>query len=38
MLGEPGGAPAAPLPPAEVIDYLARVHKGTRRTAALRYW
>lgn len=37
-LGEPGGVPAAPLPLAEVIGYLDRVHKGTRRAAALRLW
>jgi hypothetical protein len=36
MLGARGGPAAAPLPPAEVIDYLDRVHKGTRSTAALR--
>ena len=34
MLGEPGGGPAAPLPFTEVVDYLERVHKDTRRTAA----
>ena len=34
MLGEPGGGPAAPLPFTEVVDYLDRVHKDTRRTAA----
>ena len=34
MLGEPGGAPAAPLPFTEVVDYLDRVHKNTRCTAA----
>ena len=34
MLGEPGGGPAVPLPFTEVADYLERVHKDTRRTAA----
>jgi len=34
MLGAPGGAAAAPLPLAEVVDYLDRVHKSARRTAA----
>jgi hypothetical protein len=34
MLGEPGGSPAAPLPFNEVVDYMDRVHKNTRRTAA----
>jgi hypothetical protein len=34
MLGEPGGGPAAPLPFTDVVDYLERVHKDTRRTAA----
>jgi len=34
MLGEPGGGPAAPLPFTEVVNYLDRVHKDTRRTAA----
>lgn len=34
VLGEPGGGPAAPLPFTEVVNYLDRVHKDTRRTAA----
>ena len=34
MLGAPGGAAAVPLPLAEVVDYLDRVHKSARRTAA----
>jgi hypothetical protein len=34
MLGEPGGSPAAPLPFTEVVDYLDRVQKDSRPTAA----
>jgi hypothetical protein len=34
VLGEPGGGPTAPLPFTEVVNYLDRVHKDTRRTAA----
>ena len=34
MLGEPGSGPAAPLPFTEVVDYLDRVHKDARCTAA----